>query len=480
MTDYLLIDFGTTSTKSALVNLENGAFSHLQRHRSIPRDSDVSAGRHQVPLDAIYQRFDEICRGQWPLASPSGYAGIVICSEMHGFAVLDEGGSPLSPYVSWLDARSLEIVDGHSTYETLAQTLGPRFRRITGMKPRSGFPLMNLTHLASERDDFPDRGLVVSLPGWLAIAADRARGSAFAGPPAEHPTLLAGLALYDVHTSRASSELAGVVRDMCGFAPILGESATESTVVGHWQGAGAAVPIYVGVGDHQRSVLGSALAPEIAANLNLGTGSQLSVIDRPLEGADVEIRPYFNDRQLNAVTHIPAGRALAEYVGFLADVAGSGADRFWERLAAITEAECQASTLDFDLSVFEGARNFSGGGRIAGVLEGELSLHNYLASLLRAFVEQYVDVIETFAGDGGLDRCVLSGGIARNLPNLAGMLASRCADAGLELDVAPAADLDESLLGLRSLALLAHGLAADFLQAQQTFDRPSRIDWSNS
>ena len=234
--------------------------------------------------------------------------------------------------------------------------------------------------------------------------------------------------------------------------------------------------MYAGVGDHQCSVLGSALAPTSAANLNLGTGSQLAVIDCPIQTADVEIRPYFGGRRLTAVTHIPAGRALAEYIGFLADVAGGGSDRFWERLAAITPAECQSSTLNFDLSVFPGARNFAGGGSIAGILEGELRLENYLASLLRAFVGQYVEVIEAFVVDGGLDRCVLSGGIARNLPNLAGMLAGRCADVGLELEVAAAAELDESLLGLRSLALIAHGLAADFLEAQEIFDRQSRVE----
>ena len=56
---------------------------------------------------------------------------------------------PLSQYISWLDGRSLEEEEtGASAYAEMVELLGPRFKSITGMRPRSGFPLMNLTHLA--------------------------------------------------------------------------------------------------------------------------------------------------------------------------------------------------------------------------------------------------------------------------------------------------------------------------------------------
>ena len=474
MTNYLLIDFGTTSTKSATVDLDTGHFSTLQRHPSIPPDPGIGPGRHEVAVEAIYQRFDEICRSQWS-RTPSGYAGIVICSEMHGFAVIDDGGAPLTPYVSWLDARCLEHLSGATTYSRLVETLGPRFKAITGMKPRSGFPLMNLTHLALETARFTDHGYVVSLPGWLATAADRSRGADFSGPPAEHPTLLAGMGLFDVSTSRASTELADAVRSLSGFTPVLGETAASSTISGQWQGPDSAVPIFAGVGDHQCSVLGSALTPRVDANLNLGTGSQLAAIDRPVDEPDVELRPYFDGSRLTAITHIPAGRGLAEYVGFLGDVAGRDAGEFWQLLSGLGVEDWESGSLDFDLSIFEGARNFSGGGGITGVVEGSLSLDNYLSSLLRSFVEQYVEVMAVFSDTGGLEQCILSGGIARNLPNLAVLLADRCRKSGLEIEVVGAATVDESLLGLRSLALIADGRARTYLEAQTSYGREAHF-----
>ena len=108
MTRYLLIDFGTTSTKSALVDLDSSLFSDIQRHPAIP-PGGAPAGRHEVSLEAIARRFDEICCDYCERTRPELFAGIVICSEMGGFSVLDlePPHQPLTPYISWFDQRSL-------------------------------------------------------------------------------------------------------------------------------------------------------------------------------------------------------------------------------------------------------------------------------------------------------------------------------------------------------------------------------------
>ena len=173
MTRYLLIDFGTTSTKSALVDLDSGIFSHLLRHPSISPNPTPS-GRCELSLEAIALRFEQICTRYLELTDRDPFAGIVVCSEMHGLAVLDRAPPhrPLTPYISWLDQRSLEPVDGVDTFALVTDRLGTsRFRAITGMRPRPGFPLFNLVHWARSAPDVPPTGLVVSLPGWLVLNA---------------------------------------------------------------------------------------------------------------------------------------------------------------------------------------------------------------------------------------------------------------------------------------------------------------------
>ena len=467
MAHFLVVDFGTSSTKAALVDLDSGRFQHLRRYPALATGA-TAAGRHEVALTAIRERFDNLCGDAWRHAA-DGFEGICLCSEMHGFAVLDPAtGAPLTPYVSWLDARALEPVDGTSTFELVTRHLGDDFRRRTGMRPRPGFPLINLIHCARTMD-LPRQVGVVSLPGWLACDP-----SATALPP-EHPTILAGMAFYDVVAGDHAPELLATVRELGGVTATLGEVADETTVAGHWRGPGGHVPIFAGLGDHQCSVLGAGLVGPEIVSINLGTGSQVSSLGAPATRAtEFEHRPFVDGEALAAVTHIPAGRALNEFVGFLeriaACVAGGTAPDFWQLLAEIAPSAVTAAPLDVDLAVFDGARGFEHGGRIGGILEGSLTPGGYLASVLRAFAQQYVDVLTLFDARGRHQRLVLSGGIARNLPHLAEILA-----AATQRPVDGAANLDESLLGLRAAALRCAGRAPSVAAAWRLHGRECEV-----
>ncbi|MBT3341821.1 MAG: hypothetical protein HN712_13750 [Gemmatimonadetes bacterium] len=471
---FLVIDFGTTSTKSALVDLDSGDFIALQRlSQGAPTraDSAGSNNRHELSLTELLERFSTICHDAW---QHHHFEGIVLCSEMHGFAVIDEEGKPQTEYVSWLDARSLETVgDGPSTHDLIVEHLGEDFRRLTGMRPRPGFPLLNLAHTARTGGLRSDNGWVLSLPAVLACLSHDGVGD----ETIEHPTMLAAMALADVEAgSTASPDLLRVVEETSGFRARLGKTSQEGQVAGHWPGPDGLIPIYAGVGDHQCSVLGAAPTPGTDANLNLGTGSQVGIVDGPADSA-FERRPYFDGRHLTAVTHIPAGRALNEYVGFLEAIAtrAGGETDFWKILAEVTGAglqpdKIQQGSLSVDLAIFEGARGWTSGGSIGGIVEGSLGVENYLAAVIRAFTQQYVDVLATLDPDHRLQRLVLSGGIARRLPHLRQMLA-----ASTPYDVLPAVELDESLLGLRALALHAAGRAATVADAAALFGRQCRI-----
>jgi sugar (pentulose or hexulose) kinase len=455
MTPYLLVDFGTTSTKSAIVDLDTGAFSHLQRYPALP-SAAAPQGRFEISLEALRRRFVDICaegQAQAPLR------GILLCSEMHGFALLDHRGKPLSNYISWKDERSLEPVDGQDTFSLVAGQLGPVFKQLTGMRPRPGFPLMNLAHLGRSTA-LPAQARLISLPCWLARCSGRAEEIL-------HPTVLAGLALCDVRRNTASAELLALLRELTGCSFALGEAAPAQQVAGYWRQDGAQVPIYAGVGDHQCAVLGAANLPRQSLSLNLGTGSQVSVIagDSPCE--ELETRPYFDDLLLQTITHIPAGRALAAHLDFLAQVRGGPASKeFWSLLAALDEADLEGATMRFGLSLFRSARGYSEGGHINRIEEGEYTLANYLASLLSSFLGQYLEVRDLLDPRHQLTQAILSGGLARNLPQLHRFFARRA-----NCETLPATSLDETLLGLRTLALVAEGRAPSVLAAQQVFGR---------
>lgn len=454
MTPYLLVDFGTTSTKSALVDLDTGAFAQQQRYPAIP-NVPAPPGHFEIPLEALRQRFLQICadgQAQAPLR------GILLCSEMHGFALLDRAGQPLSNYLSWKDERSLDKVQGQDTFSLVTGQLGPALKGITGMRPRPGFPLMNLAHLG-RTTVLPAQARIVSLPCWLARCGGEAR-------EVLHPTVLAGLALFDLRRGAVSADLLSLLREITGCSFSLGEPAPADQVAGYWRQDGAQVPIYVGVGDHQCAVLGAANLPHQTLSLNLGTGSQASVIGGDSANEELETRPYFDQLLLQTITHIPAGRALAAHLDFLAQVRGAPSQAFWSMLASLEEPQLAGATMHFGLSLFKSARAYREGGSISRIEEGEYTLENYLASLLASFLDQYLEVRELLDPGHQLTQAILSGGLARNLPRLHQLFARRAGCPAL-----PATPLDESLLGLRTLALVAEGRAKSALEAQRIFGR---------
>jgi xylulokinase len=363
--------------------------------------------------------------------------------------------------VGWRDERSREPIGGVDSVTLVTRALGDRFRAITGMRPRPGLPLMNLVHLLREAP-FADGLHVVSLPDWLARADRAATGLG-------HPTMLAGMALYDVETGRGSDELLALVRELTGRTVRLAVAAEASSVAGTWRHRGRAIPLHVGTGDHQTTLLGAGVTAPDCISLNLGTGSQVAVLDRPSADPAVERRPYFDGGMLHAITHIPGGRALATFVGFLEDAARAGGARapdFWGKLAGLGADDVAAATLDVDLAVFQGAWGYREGGRLGRIEDGMLTVRNYLASVLRAFVAQYAALVPRLDPGRALGRIALSGGLARRLPALPELLTAATGYA-----VTPPTAVDESLLGLRALALVASGRARTAAAAQAAFGR---------
>jgi sedoheptulokinase len=462
MTPYLLVDFGTSSTKSVLVDLDTGVFHHPKRYGALPRLSG-KAYQYETSLVSIRNRFEEICH-HYRTELEVRMAGIVICSEMHGFALADESGRPATEYIGWLDERSAHPAgDGPAPYSEIRQRLAREFRVTTGMRPRPGFAILNLVHLARS-GPLPNDLRVLSLPCWLSMTSGDSRCKV-------HDSMLAGMGFYDINDRSESAGMQSTVEELTGRRFLLNELATEHEVSGYWHHAREKLPIYTGVGDHQCALLGAGNRPNETISINLGTGSQVSVVASQASDPDLETRPFFGTDQLKTITHIPGGRALAEYIGFLEEVSRAGNDvggspDYWAMLADIDEDSLRQASLSFDLAILRGARGFADGGAIGKIKAGELTLANYLGSLLNSFLQQYVEVVDVFDPACQIERCILSGGVARNLPHLTGMVRNR-----LRREVLPATSVDESLLGLRSIALMADGRADTYLEAMATYGR---------
>ena len=460
---YLLMDFGTTSTKSAVVDLDSGTFSHVRSHPSLANCSSTP-GHYEISPDALLDRFNGICATYYGELGIR-FAGIVFCSEQNGFVALDEHNRPLTNYVSWKDERSTELIDGVSSFDLVTRRLGADFKRISGWRPGAGLPVMNTVHLG-RTGKLHGAARIATLPEWLALCSGDSQNVV-------HDTMIHCQGMYDVGRRTPSAEIVSVVEELAGVKCRFNPVAPAHAISGYWHAADARIPIYAGVGDHQCAVLGACNVPRDSLSLNLGTGSQVGMIDPPVIRDEFEVRPYFDDLVLGAITRIPGGRALADFIRFLGDICvstGIEVPDFWQRFSEIGPADIDAATLDFELAVFASAWGYRGGGSISHIAEGALTLQNYLASLFRSWVQQYPRVMSLFDPDHRVERCILSGGAARRLPSLPQVM-----EALSEYETWPACVIDETLLGLRTITLVAAGRASGYVAGQQVFGRECTV-----
>ncbi|KYZ76665.1 hypothetical protein AXX12_09605 [Anaerosporomusa subterranea] len=459
MTQYLLVDFGTTRVKSAIADLETGQISHIDSRPACTIPA-VEHENSEIPIKKFQDQFAALCT-EYYIERGISFTGIMLSCQMHGFSVLRSNYEPASGYITWKDERSSLSIAGKTSWDLFNQHFGARFRPITGMNPRPGLPVFNLLHMARQ-GTIPKNAIVVSLSEVLCLVSNDYTDLI-------HPTMLAGLGIYDIEELEIATDFLQFISDETGCVIRYSSSADETKCGGFWHSPiGKKVPIYVGVGDHQCTVLGAGNIPGETLSINLGTGSQVAAIDFQYAlNEQVEKRPYFGESNLTTITHIPAGRALTEYIGFLEDVSrmvGNPGDVFWDLLSKTDVKAALEAELEFDLGIFSSCWRYSSGGGIRNINESKFTLKNYFSGLLGSFCRQYQAVAQCIDPSRALTKCILSGGIPQKLPQIAEILSVQ-----LNREVVRTEAIDEALIGLRTLALVASGRAPDYKQASKFF-----------
>ncbi|MGL4367556.1 MAG: sedoheptulokinase [Brevinemataceae bacterium] len=421
---FLLIDFGASRVKTALY--EHNALQYI---KDFPPSAPIcSIDKHfEVSPQKLLKLFQNIVDEYMALSSKP-LKGIFICSEMHGFVLQDMQGNFVTNYISWQDNRASELIDGVSTLEYLKNAC-PQFRQYTGMKIRNGLPVVNVLHLIRDKQLPQGNYKMISLPEIF--------GSTFI-----HSTLLAGFGIWDIYHNEIYQELKNCYHSFGynistnPYTPIVTQTSTYKNI-----------PLYTAIGDNQCALYGIHLEKEQLI-LNLGTGSQVAFIDKLFPDQKLDQRPYLNNQTLSIITHIPSGRALNCFMGFIDDCIafGEGTKSSWDILSSLTLDDLLNAPFDINLTVFESAYGFKDGGAITRITEKEFTLKYYVSSLLASYVRQYVTIIQE--NNLPKNHIVLTGGIAKKLPVIKQFLEHL-----LECSITISnTSIDESLLGLQFTA----------------------------
>ena len=276
------LDVGGTYLKAAW--LDDGDLQVTRR--PIPDFIDTSSNAREIDpgalMDSILGLLDEVI-GSRPCDR------ILITGQMAGLALVDGQGRSLAPLISWQDTRidAVDHIRGKLTEEEVTRL---------GDGLRVGLPLVTLSEL-----DVPGDGRVTSLIGFVAGALTGTFASRM------HSTDAASLGLLDVARCRWSSSALAVARVEESQLP---RPVANLSIVG--LNARFGVEVVTSVGDQQAALMGSELAPG-EVSINIATGCQVSTLT-DVADSPAQLRPYFFERYLRTVTHLPAGRLLTAAV----------------------------------------------------------------------------------------------------------------------------------------------------------------------
>lgn len=425
----LLLDFGATRIKSALLDDNTGQIQHVL---SRPCTQAICKGDYfEIPITGLTQDFLCICNEY----TSFDFTRIFMCSQMHGFVLCDEHQHFLTDYISWQDERALRPVGQEpSSWELFSAAFSATFKDITGMRLRNGFPVVKVLNFL--RLHTVNYIKVLSLPEALLLA----------GKPTHqvHVTMAAGSGMINFETQQPDENILDFLsqhtatRTQIDFNTITNEIIPSGTITL----SNREILVYTAIGDHQCAVLGAGNTQE-TLSFNLGTGSQVTAIcQRAPNSPDTERRHFLNGQEFQTITHIPAGRVLAALMNFYQMLTGRDG---WERFTAVSLAQVQQAKPRFDLAFFKDAWHYTHGGGVTGLQLTDLNESVLWADLFRSFAQQYVCA----AGLFHLPRktLILSGGKLAKLPVLADFLKQE-----LKMAVRVSAQTDETLLGLAMLA----------------------------
>ncbi|QSF47344.1 sedoheptulokinase [Paenibacillus tianjinensis] len=376
---FIGLDIGTTSITGLIYDLEQktvvcsvtddsgtGTTEHREEWERLQDPESIIERTRQI-LEQLYLMEEEII-------------GIGLTGQMHGIVYTDSRGQHVSPLYTWQDGRAGLPIDGGSSYaQKLSET--------TGYTVAPGYGLA--THYYNIHN-----GLVpaaaVSFCTIADYAALRLTGSR---SPLIDPTQAAGIGCYSFDNrgfDYAAIKRAGI------DTGLLPQVVPSGTVIGFTT---SGIPVYCSLGDNQASFLGSVPVPDESVLLNIGTGSQLSVLlpdgEYPLEG--MEIRPFPGGGRLAVGAALSGGKSYALLEHFFRELitayTGEAPGKlytFMEQL--LSDRETPGKELRVNTQ-FLGTRTNP---EVRGSI-GQISLDNFTpAHLAHGFLQGMIDELHAF------------------------------------------------------------------------------------
>ncbi len=312
------IDFGSTSSKGVLYDVESKKVLRVESNSLRPAIQGLPDGRYEETPEPLREAAYDIIEKLANYATTFGHQVQAICftGQMHGGLLVDEKMKPMSNFVSWQDKRGDELVDGKPLAQSIREKISEDEREAIGTEIHTGF--LGVTAASWKREGkYPSGAKILGIYDWIA--------SSILGKQVSDPSSVAAWGLYNVRDQRLSEEAC----DACGIsASSLPEIVDIGEIIGPISPIGPIghiselrdTVVVSGMGDTQASYIGSGCSRDDIL-LNFGTGSQLMIeADSFGKYWGTDTRYLGDDKYLIVAPTLAGGKAYAILADFFIDV----------------------------------------------------------------------------------------------------------------------------------------------------------------
>lgn len=431
----IAIDCGASFIKGALIN-DDGIIVTQQQQQAPAVHSEQNILK-PVQINSLFLIVEKLIED---LANNEREVKLCISNEMHGFMLAYEDGTPYTDYISWQKEYGSVRINGETAANILSSKKYSEDIRKSGMPLRSGLPSCNLLYLRRLGcvDNVKDKLYFYTLGDYIIRRFANIQ-------PICHPSNMAATGLYDLEKNDWNDSF---IHEVCGENIVFPAKTSEEDVIAIDR-KGVRYYLYPAVGDQQAAILGAGLEDSNTLSFNLGTGAQVSVLtEETVFETGYQIRPYFGNRYIKTIPHLPSGRALNVYIRFFEDVfkqfgISIERDEIW-RVFLKASDQIEKSNLICDLSFFENPITDHSIGSIANIGEFDLRVGTLFNSIFEQMIKNFVWAADKVQPDREkVKRIIFSGGVARKIEKIRDGISAHYLS-GTEIHVAN----DETLIGL--------------------------------
>lgn len=325
MLKILGLDIGTSTISAVVTDAETG---NILESRTVKNGSTTDGSKLQDPdiiINTVLNIKNELVKNHSPLSA------IGVTGQMHGILYLDKDGNHISPLYTWQDESGNKEFESGTYASYLTET--------TGYAMASGFGLV--THFVNIHESkVPENAVTLcTIHDYLVMKLTGRK------TPIMHSSDAASLGCFDIEKADFDEEALSIIGIERCFLP----EVCDNTIIAGKDKNG--IPVSVAIGDNQASVLGS-VADEKSVLVNIGTGSQVSVIsDKAVTPADGEARPLNSGKFILVGAPLCGGRSFALLHKFFCEcteIFGGNKEDVYKNMDKIAEINPDIHTLTVD------------------------------------------------------------------------------------------------------------------------------------